>query len=112
MLLSEELCQRYQTIPDSSLESGSPSRRPLPELTVDEEDIFSAVGPEDVGGFAAVSAIVCLVEWHKGELPPFHNHPVQVRKFSPVLCPYDRIGPVGTPQNKQDLLCAAVGSVM
>lgn len=37
-------------------------RWPFPQLTVDEEDIFSAVGSEEVAGFAAVGAIVRLVE--------------------------------------------------
>lgn len=106
LLLSEGLCQWQQRIPDFSQESGSPRCRPFPELTVDEEDIFSAAGPEEVAGLAAVGAIVCLVEWGKGELPPLHNHPVQVRKFSSVLCPHDRIGPV-TPHGKKETRCAA-----
>lgn len=62
LLLSEGLCQWQQRTSEFSQESGSLWDRSFPELTVDEEDIFSVAGPEEVAGLAAVGAIVCLVE--------------------------------------------------
>lgn len=44
-------------------------------------------GAEVIGGFTAVGAVICFVQWREGEFSSFDGHMVQVWQLSTVFSP-------------------------